>query len=102
MSYLVLHVRPWEMPDEDTGEVRSGISLQYMDLSDTQLEGEVGLPVLNISADKDLLPAFTKAPGLYDLNFVQRRGAKGKARIVLTGAKLQKAVNFGSAQQSNS
>lgn len=94
MSYLVLHVRPWALTDEVTKELREGLTVTYIDPTTPSQDGEVGIPPLNITADKGLMPSFTSAPGLYDLSFSQRRGKAGKPQLVLNGANLQKPVKI--------
>lgn len=96
MSYLVLHVRPWALNDEVTKELREGLTVTYIDPTTPPQEGEVGIPPLNITGDKGLMPSFSSAPGLYDLSFTQRRGKGGKPQLVLNGANLQKPVKLAS------
>lgn len=87
MNYLVLHVRDYDFEDDSGGRVQ-GATISYLDLSAPAEQGELGFPPLQLSTSREVGRQFSDAPGFYDMNFVQKRGKGGKARLVLTGAKF--------------
>ncbi len=95
MSYLVLHVRPFDFSGEDGRQI-SGSSITYVDLRAEQEPGELGRPPLTISVTTQAASAFRQVPGLYELDFRQRRGKAGKPVLTLAGGELKQAVKFDS------
>jgi hypothetical protein len=87
VNYFVLHVRPYSFRD-DSNRLVEGASVTYLDLTNEPDEGEKGFAPLTISASPEKLKAFTEVPGYYELNFSQRRGAKGRPQIVFDRARL--------------
>lgn len=94
MSYFVHHARSWRLKDEDTKEIREGITVTYTDPTTPHTEGEIGTPTLNITADLALMKSFEQGSGWYEFSFSQRRGKAGKPQLVLNGAKLLKPVKL--------
>ena len=97
MSYLVLHVRPYDFTTNDGKQLR-GASVTYLDLSSPTERGEVGHAPLTMSVGEELVSSFTQAPALYDLDFRHRRGKGGKPVLVLAGAKAIRPVNLGQSE----
>lgn len=93
MNYLVLHVRPYSFRD-DNNRLVEGASVTYLDLTNEPDEGEKGFAPLTITAPTEKAKSFTEVPGYYDLNFSQRRGAKGRPQIVFDRAKLIMGAEF--------
>ena len=96
MSYLVLHVRPYDF-DTKEGERRRGATVTYLDLSmqpDASI-GELGHAPLQLSVERDVARQFREAPAYYELDFNQRRGPDGKPRLVLVGAEYIAGVPIG-------
>lgn len=100
MKYLVLNVRSWSVKDENTGVQRDGGTVTYIDLSSRPERGEKGQPVLQLTIDAEQVRDFTEAPGLYDMSFSQRRGARGKATIAFDRAVLAQPVSFSQPPQA--
>ncbi len=94
MTYLVLHVRPYDFEGKDKVR-RQGATVTYLDLSASSSAPELGNSPLQVSADQQLAKSFTAAPALYQLSFGQRRGKDGKPVLYLNGAKLEAAVDLG-------
>ncbi len=94
MNYLVLNVRDYKFKD-DEGKTVEGSSVTYLDLTSQPGEGEKGFAPLTVSATPDRSRGFTQVPGYYELNFSQRRGAKGRPQIVFDSARLVAGVDFG-------
>lgn len=97
MSYLVLHVRPYDFTTDDGKQLR-GASVTYLDLSSPTERGEVGHAPLTMSVGEELVSSFNQAPALYDLDFRHRRGKGGKPVLVLAGANLRKPVRLGDSE----
>jgi len=93
VSFLVLHVRPYDFETED-GKHLQGASVTYLDLSGPVEKGEVGHAPLTMSVGQELVHSFTEAPALYDLDFRQRRGKGGKPVLLLAGARMERGVNL--------
>jgi hypothetical protein len=93
MSYLVLHVRPYDFEGQDKKR-HQGATVTYLDLSATAPAPEVGSSPLKLSVDEQLAKKFTTAPALYDLSFGQRRGKDGKPSLYINGATLEVAVDL--------
>lgn len=93
MTYLVLHVRPYDFEGKDKKR-HQGATVTYLDLSATAPEPEVGTSPLQLSVDEQLAKRFTAAPALYSLGFGQRRGKDGKPSLYINSAKLEAAVDL--------
>ena len=96
MSYLVLHVRPYDF-DSDDGRRISGASVTYLDLAEpdtSRASDERGVAPLTISTTVDASRGISQAPGIYDLRFTQRRGKGGRPVLTLTGAQLVRPLDF--------
>jgi hypothetical protein len=97
MSFLVLHVRPYDF-DSDDGRRISGASVTYLELTNgpvpTQGPGELGVAPLTITTTVDAAQGIVQAPGIYDLRFTQRRGKAGRPVLVLADAQLVRQVQL--------
>lgn len=93
MSFLVIHVRPYSFRD-DNNKLVEGASVTYLDLTNVPDEGEKGFAPLTISAPLEVAKDFAQVPGHYQMEFKQRRGAKGRPTISLTGALLTGGVSL--------
>ena len=97
MSFLVLHVRPFDF-EADDGRQISGASVTYVDLEAAPSlpvsDREQGLAPLTISAPARIAHDFPSVPGIYQLHFTQRRGKGGKPVLALGAATLERAVDF--------
>lgn len=93
MTYLVLHVRPYDF--EADGRRIQGASVTYIDPS-TPLtaQGERGHPPLSLSVDSDAARQITEVPGFYVLDFAHRRGKNGRPQVMLAGAQLVADVDL--------
>lgn len=91
MSYLVLHVRPYDFTAEDGKQVR-GASVTYLDMTGPVENGELGHAPLTMSVPDEVARDFREAPALYELDFRHRRGKGGRPVLVLAGAQLQQPV----------
>jgi hypothetical protein len=94
MSYLVLEVRPYDFSDEKTGRRVVGTRVTYLDPTSPASHPAVGFPPMTISADAAIAETFAAVPGLYELDFRQRAGQKGRPVLSLAGARLVRAVTL--------
>lgn len=96
MSYLVLSVRPYSF-EADDGRALSGASVTYVDLEADIRPGPDSLSAfapLTISAPTRLTSDFPTVPGIYRLDFTQRRGKGGRPVLALGGAVLERPVDL--------
>jgi len=93
VTYLVLHVRPYDFEGKDKKR-HKGATLTYLDLTATVPEPELGNSPLQLSVDEQLAKSFTAAPALYNLEFGQRRGRDNKPTLYVNKAKLEAPVNL--------
>lgn len=102
MSYLVLHVRPYDF-DSDDGRRISGASVTYLDLDSgatgpaaVPSSGELGYAPLTITTTVDIAQDIVQAPAIYDLTFTHRRGKAGRPTLALARAALVRQVDLAS------
>lgn len=96
MSYLVLSVRPYSF-EADDGRNLSGASVTYVDLEADSTPGpdaRSAFAPLTISAPARLASDFPSVPGVYQLDFTQRRGKGGRPVLALGGATLERPVDL--------
>jgi len=86
---LVLSADKWSMPDEKTGEIRSGFSVWYVNDYRDDLPESIGMKPTKITATPEMFESLrlAKLPALFDLDFGSRPGAQGKATLTLVKAK---------------
>jgi len=90
MAELVMGASLWTMTDENTGEIRTGVSVFYTDLDDAPRNDakENGMFPIKISAPVDAWEEFVgKLPGVYNLNLKAQRKSSGPPTLrLLTGS----------------
>lgn len=86
---LVLSADRWSMPDEKTGEIRSGFSVWYVNDYRDDLPESIGFKPTKISTTPELFESLrlAKLPALFELDFGSRPGAQGKATLTLVKCK---------------
>lgn len=91
---LILSADFWSMPDERTGEIRSGYSVWYINDYRDDGEGAIGFKPTKVSATPEIFEVLKPAqlPALFDLDFGSRPGQGGKATLTLVKAKHIKDV----------
>lgn len=85
---IVLGARMWEMKDENTGKVRSGVSLHYLttdSLAPCSSEdgSEFGYQPCKQSISVEDAKALTVVPGLYNAKF-EMRASKGQNILAIS------------------
>lgn len=85
---ILLFANPWELTDEDTGEIREGVSCYYYinwELSSEQnRDGSFGSQPAKSTAPIDVLQKIKSAPAVYEATFVlrtDRNSGKGVLNI---------------------
>lgn len=70
---IVLFANPWRMQDEKTGQMREGITVEYVmadNLSPvTNEDGSVGHRVVRESMNINNAPQIIKVPGIYEMTY---------------------------------
>lgn len=89
-NYIVTGYRPYDFVNAD-GEKVQGVKVFYLD--EGTEESEHGLFPLNISTTYDQLQNLQQVPGVYDLDFKQRRDQKGKPILVLKSVKFLESLD---------
>lgn len=89
-QHIVTGYRPYDFVNAD-GEKVQGVKVFYLDEGTD--DSEHGLFPLNISISYDQLTNLTQVPGVYDLDFKQRRDQKGKPVLVLKSVSLIEPLN---------
>lgn len=86
---FILSADRWSMPDERTGEIRTGYSVWFLNNYREDLPESLGYKPTKITATDELFAVLKKAtlPALFDLDFGSRPGAQGKATLTLVAAK---------------
>lgn len=93
---IVLNARRYSFPDEKSGRQVEGVTVNYL-TGDTSSEADrVGVEQLTVTAPMSLYGDLAQAPGIYDLDFRHRAGAKGKVTLSLSSAKFVSSVDFAS------
>ena len=94
MQALVLSCRNWEFTDEKTGEVRSGVTLQYLEDGCVENTGNNrGWFPFKLSGPSNLKSVFEQVPAVCELDIRRRPGRDGKAQDTLVNATLLHPVN---------
>lgn len=83
---LVLSVSRWKFADEQTGEQREGVSIQYIQEPSSPKQDSRGSSPMKISAPLDSYQVFDKVPAFYDVTFDVLPGPGGKPKVVYDGA----------------
>ena len=91
----VIFARPYSLVDEDTGELKKGISIHYVDnelVNESQEDG-IGYPVLKNSIDLEKLPSLTQVPGVYKPIY-SKKVSKGQQVVKLVDLQFVAPFNM--------
>lgn len=98
---LILSADPWSMPDEQTGEIRSGVTIWFCNEYRGPDDKGHGFKPTKVSGTPEVYDQLKgKVPGLFELFFGSRPGAQGKATLTLTGFKDLKPVDLFGAKSA--
>lgn len=98
MQVLVIYARQFDFEDDNKRRIQGG-KIHYIDPTTSPADGEQGFPPLELSVDTSMMPNFTEVPGVYDLEFTQRRGRNNRPTLVLTKAVCVGPYVFSRSQQ---
>lgn len=92
---LILSADKWEMPDERTGEIRSGLSLWFLSDYREDSQESFGYKPAKVTAPLELLDKVRgKLPGFFEMVYGSKPGAQGKAQLTLIDVKAVKGVTL--------
>lgn len=96
---LVLAADKWRMTDQDTGEIREGVSLHYLTDYREQKDTTVGFKPMKVGASDAAFDEIKKggAPGLYELAMKTKPGKDGIPTFQVIGARLVQKLDLFSA-----
>jgi hypothetical protein len=91
---VLVSARRYDFTD-DAGKRVAGVSVEYVTGEAQEEQQARGLPVMTINAAPELWPELTALPGVYDVDFKQRPGAKGRPTLQIVSVNLAGALDFG-------
>lgn len=93
---LILSADSWSMPDERTGEIRTGVSVWFVNSYREDTAEALGYKPTKVSADLTLLPLLrsAKLPAIFNMHYGSRPGAQGKATLTLIKADKVSSVTL--------
>jgi hypothetical protein len=93
---LVLSADHYEFTDEKTGDVRRGVTVQYITDYREDTPRSVGYKPIKAPAASDVFDAIKKngAPALYHLTTKTRPGKEGKPALTVVKADLIKSLSI--------
>lgn len=93
---LLLSADKWEMPDERTGAINSGVSVWYINDYRDDTDRAIGSKPIKIGCTPEVFEVLAKngAPGVYDFDFRTRPGAGGKPAMMLVQASFVQSVDL--------
>lgn len=93
---LILSADAWDMPDEKTGEIRSGVSVWYVNDYREDTKTSIGFKPTKVSAAPEILDQLrsSQLPALFQMTYGSRPGAQGKATLTLIKADHVKNVQL--------
>lgn len=98
MRVLLLSARRYEFTSESDGRILKGVSINYLEPLEAPTGDDArGMSPVKMTADTSIWNSLTELPGVYDVEFGRRAGAKGKAESVLKSAKFAKAFDLAKA-----
>ena len=89
---VVLGARSYSFTD-DKGKPVSGVSVTYLTGDVEQEADRKGAFPLTINGPIELAASFPALPGVYDMDFRQRPGVKGKPTLQVVGANFKHALD---------
>lgn len=99
---LVLSADAWRMVDEQTGEIREGVTVWFVNDYRQSEAGMEGLKPSKVTCEKSLMPDLQgKLPGIFEFSYSTKPGKDGKPTVVIVGAKHVSEIDiFGTSKPS--
>lgn len=92
---LILSADKWSMPDENTGEIREGTSVWFLNNYRDDSESSAGDKPTKVSAPTDLFNELKgKLPGYFQMHYGSRPGSQSKAQLTLIGCTFVKQAEL--------
>lgn len=86
---VVLNVKRYSFPDKETGEIREGSNIYYINglIAVAPEQNSVGEPIVKMSAPYEAFNDFKEVPAVYDLDLDMRVNGKGQPYFVYNSSK---------------
>lgn len=83
---ILLSARRYNFDDEKTGKTVQGVNLQYVTGDTEDSDNQRGCLMFTISAPFEVWGQLKAIPGVYDMEFKQRPGPKGRPTLQCVNA----------------
>lgn len=95
-TVLIISADKWNMTDEKTGELRNGVTLQYVNDYREDTDTSVGFKPIKTSVSDAVFDVIKKsgAPAMYKLDTRSRPGKDGKPTLSVISAQFVKPVKI--------
>ena len=91
---VLLSARRYDFKDE-AGKQVEGVTLTYI-TDNVETEGDTrGCQPLSVAGESSVWSKLGAVPGIYDLDFKQRPGPKGRPTLKLVDVKFKEALDLG-------
>lgn len=80
---LVLSANVWSFTDKQTGEVKSGVSIEYI-ADKVEENGKRGYFTLKASLNNDFIPKLVNVPGVYEAEFSIKPGSNRQSIVSIS------------------
>lgn len=98
MKVLLVSADKYELTDENTGELRRGSTLWYLNDYREDTRESMGHKPTKISGSVELIEAIAESviglPAYAELSFITKPGAGGKASLMISGVKIIKRAEL--------
>lgn len=93
---LIISADKWKLTDEKTGELRSGVTVQYINDYREDTDLSLGLKPTKAPASPEVFDIIKKggAPGMYRLDMKTRPGKDGKPTLTIAHVELINPVKI--------
>jgi hypothetical protein len=79
---------------EDGGRLVEGVTLVYVTGEREETGDQLGMAPLTVSSGPELFTQLREVPGIYDLDFKQRPGPKGRPTLQVTKLTYVRPLDF--------
>lgn len=93
-GYVVLASNAWKLVDENTGEIKEGVTIVYLDQNPTRENNKKGYFPMKVSVDKSQVKSLIDVPGIYDIQFGFKPDNNGKPKVFVNSLKFLSSVSF--------
>jgi len=93
---LLLSCDSWSMTDKESGEFVKGVSVWFVNAYREDTDTSFGQKPSKVSATPEIFEKLRNSPlpGIYELSYGSRSGAKGVATLTLIDAKYVQEAKF--------